>query len=164
MRVCGLFSITLLCEFKNLNFLDPPPSGFVHASYFEIQQQQKTNQTFFEEWIMMTILMNWKKKTLNFFSNCKENFYVLYEIDCKKKSIKKSTPYQARTIVSLDIFFTYGHKTPESLLCRHMHQQYSSYRGHGLAVAISWVVNGVGLQNFVQVFLTIKYHREQILG
>lgn len=107
--------------------------------------------------------INELKKTLNFFSNCKENFYVLYEIDCKK-SIKKSTPYQARTIVSLDIFFTYGHKTPESLLCRHMHQQYSSYRGHGLAVAISWVVNGVGLQNFVQVFLTIKYHREQILG
>lgn len=89
---------------------------------------------------------------------------MFYMKQTAKKSIKKSTPYQARTIVSLDIFFTYGHKTPESLLCRHMHQQYSSYRGHGLAVAISWVVNGVGLQNFVQVFLTIKYHREQILG
>lgn len=43
-----------------------------------------------------------------------------------------------------------------------MHQQYSSYRGHGLAVAISWIVNGVGLQNFVQVFLTKNPYKTNI--
>ena len=47
-----------------------------------------------------------------------------------------------------------GDSVPECLLRRHVHQEQCGDRGHGLAVAVDRVQNGVRLQHAVQLGLS----------
>jgi len=55
--------------------------------------------------------------------------------------------YKSGAVVARQVFLTDGHKAPESLFSRHVHEQNGCYGSLRLAVAVHRVVDGVRLED-----------------
>lgn len=71
------------------------------------------------------------------------------------------TTHQAGTVVARKVLFAHRNEAPECMFRRHVHQKNRGEWRLSLAVAVRWIVYGVGFEDWKKIFLATKNRSEE---